>query len=202
LGSFANASLEESIDNGEIVMLLEHVGFNQDGNPFKTNFHLGGLAAEGCDVNQQNCDYLVEPSGFDDACNAVVQIKDVIVEDGQLTGGGKGTQFPITLPLSADAIIDVTLYDVQIAGAVLGAGDDFILEGVIGGAVKKSDLVEAIKALPEGSFPAGLSPDVVLSLLESILVLDIDTDGDGVNEAVSAGLPFIGVPGSIVGLDE
>ena len=77
---------------------------------------------------------------------------------------------------------------------------DLLIQGVIGGAVKETDLIAAIEALPEGSFPGGLSADVILSLLDSLLEQDIDINGDGVKEASSAGLKFIGIPGTLVGV--
>ena len=65
--------------------------------------------------------------------------------------------------------------------------------------MKKVDLVTALQNLPEGSLPAGLTPDIVLGLLDTLLVLDVDVDGDGTNESISAGFPFEAIPGELVG---
>jgi len=200
LASFANETLIASVEDGDIIMLLEHVGFNENGTPFSTHFHLGQLVDEGCNLNTSKCAYWAEASGFDEDCAPIVQIDDVVFENGQLSGGGKGTTLPISLPLSATAVLELTLYDVQLSATGTYANGDLLLQGLIGGAVKETDLIAAIEALPEGSFPGGLSADVILSLLGSLLEQDVDINGDGVKEASSAGLKFIGIPGTLVGV--
>ena len=200
LASFANDALAESILNGDVIMLLEHDGYNEDGIPFTTYFHIGESAEATCDINGNTCPYWVEGSGYDEACVPVVVLPGMKVDNGLLTGGGKGTQLPIVLPLSETALLALTLYDVQISAEVTTVNGSVTLQGVLGGAVKETDLVSAIEALPEGSFPGGLSSEVVISLLSSLVVADIDINGDGVNEASSIGLPFTAIDGTLVGV--
>ena len=114
----------------------------------------------------------------------------------ELSGGGPGTSFPIDIPLfrySESLGYPCTMCRLKRPYRKMQNGT---LNGGDWGGCKKSRPWSPwlSESLPEGSLPAGLTPAVILSLLDTLLVLDVDTNGDGTNESIFHGFPFEAIP--------
>ena len=72
-------------------------------------------------------------------------------------------------------------------------------DGILGGAVTKSDLESALNALPEGTDLGGFTVDQIIPLL-NLLPDDIDLDGDTAPDAMSIGIILSGIDANIVGV--
>ena len=199
VASFANKSLQDSVDKGSIQMLVEFKDFKR--GPIELAIHQGELAPVNakCDVQKQTCKWLADPSLMDAlTCKPKAAMAGTLV-GSKLKAGGKGTTFPFSLPISDGAKLQLTLYDLRIEGTLkLSKGKIESMNAILGGAVPKSDLLAAIDALPEEGLP--FPKATIKSLLDSLVAKDMDTNGDGVKNASSIALVVSGIPAQIVGV--
>lgn len=199
IGPFANESLAEAVGEGELIIVLDidDIGLN----PFEIALHQGELApgSESCDLTTDICDYLVSRSGFDDETCAPQVTLPATRSGSTIVAGGPGTLFPFDVPLG-DSTLTITLYDVRFEGTVTIDGDSVTsMQGIIGGAVPRAQLIAALESLDPDSLP--LDPSSIISLLEILVRDDIDTDGDGNPDAASIGIPVAGIGANVVGAD-
>ena len=73
-----------------------------------------------------------------------------------------------------------------------------ILDGLSGGAVSKQTLLDGLATLPEGALP--VPKDAAISLVDSLVQNDIDTDGDGAKDAASIGIKIHGIDATVSGV--
>ena len=191
---FINGPLQDAIDEGSLIYLTHLSGFDAGGE-FPGFFFLGQLdpTTPTCNVNSAVCDYLVMKEGFDDSCNATSIFPSITWDGATLTSTEPGL-------FSLNFAFGGTLYEIAMHFAQLeivmsldGNAVD-IFAGKVGGAVIKKDLQTLVSLIPELSSFAGL--------LDSLIVPDIDLDGDGVNEAISLAISIKGIGGNIVGMTE
>ncbi len=199
VASFANKSLQEAVDKGSILMLVEFKDFKQ--GPIELAIHQGELSPDNakCDVQKKTCKWLADPSLVDAlTCKPKAAMAGTLV-GSKLVAGGKGTTFPFNLPLSEGADLKLTLYDLRIEGTLKVAGGAVQkLDAILGGAVPKTELLAAIDALPEDGLP--FPKATIKSLLDAMVAKDIDTNGDGVKNASSIALVVSGIAAQIVGV--
>ncbi len=199
VASLANAEITSAIENGSIHLLIQHQGFRADGQSYVLNGWLAEPNEETCDHMTERCAYWLDPRTFDDDCNASARIGEASFDAGQLSAGGPGYLFRIEFPLMAGVDLAIVLHDARIEGTMT-LGDDTLpatMSGILAGAIRKDDLRETILAVPPEEFP--ISVDIILNAVDLLLIADIDTDGDGVDDAVSAGLPIEGIAADILG---
>jgi hypothetical protein len=200
VAAFANAALGESIAAGDLVLLYEHHGYTAPGMPYGLRVFVGDVADAACNVQGPGCNYTVAPDSFDADCNPVVELEGAVISGDKLNAGGGDAAITLPLPI-AGLDLQVSVFKAKLtATVVLQGGTIASMTGVLGGAVKKSDLEAAIAALPDDTFEPPLSKDTVLSFLGLLVQNDIDIDGDGVPEAASIGLPFSTVSGNLIGV--
>ncbi len=84
------------------------------------------------------------------------------------------------------------------AAPTVEAGSPATLDGVLAGAISKQAILDGIEAVSEDQLP--LDKDLIIQMIQGMIQSDIDTDGDGVKDAASVGLPFTAIRGTIVGL--
>ena len=70
------------------------------------------------------------------------------------------------------------------------------LEGFLGGGVAKEQLMDTLSKLPDFVFP--MDKKTVLGMLDTLIVNDLDTDGDKVPDAASINFKFKTVPANLV----
>ena len=199
IAGFANTSLQGAVEDGSVMLLVDFQTFGQ--GPVTMALHQGALDAgnSGCDFQTQSCQYTVDPSLLDATTCAPVVALDGTLTGESLVGGGKGTNFPFSIPFG-DSALSIEIFDVQIAGTVKQANGQITAfeDVVLGGAVPKASIKAALDQLPADALP--IPKDTIAQLLDTLVASDIDTDGDGVKESASIGLKLSGIPATLVGV--
>lgn len=199
LGGFANEALQDSVDDGQVIFLFEHRDFSATGEVFEMVFHIGEAANDQCDVQTTTCPYLVSPDTFDADCASLVSLDNAQISGATLNAGGPGYSFPLVLPIADGVLLELTLHATQVKAQVtFEAGGPAGLDGILAGAISKQAILDGIEAVPADQLP--LDKDLIIQMIQGLIQSDIDTDGDGVMDAASVGLPFTAIGGTIVGL--
>jgi len=198
-----DAEIAKALDEGQIILAAELVDMATDGTEFVMNMYISDPVAdkETCDFQADKCEYVVKTDSFDQvSCEPIIAFDNVVINDGKLVAGGPDSLFSVAIPIE-EIVFMVTANMAQITGDVTGEGDAMKIEnGLIGGAVRKDKLMEAVDLIPED---AGLpvSKDMIKNLLDMFVEPDIDTDDDGDPDAASIGVKFGTIVGTIVGLE-
>jgi len=198
----ANDAITASVGDGSLILLTEFRDLNGDG-PFVLSLHQGELdpANAGCDFQAATCNYLATPDLLDsETCAPTVQLP-VTNTGGAISGGGSGSNFPFSIPIGDGAVLALTVFNVVIEGTMtVTTGNVTAFDGVLGGAVTKGDLTDALNNLdPTLDLGGGLTPPDVVPLL-GLFPDDIDLDGDSTPDAMSIGIVLGGIDGNIVGV--
>ena len=196
------AELNQALEDGELVLLLEPVDPNFDGLPFKLNFLLGEAVAdkETCDWQLETCQYTVLQDSLDPVtCNVRFQFHNATVVDGLLKAGGPDAKIAMVLPLSDSFRLEVEVHMAHVQGVVSGVDSiDGIENGILAGAVRKAALLDAIDSLPAEVVEAlPVSPEMVTNLLDAFIVPDVDTNNDGQLDGASLGMKFTTIAATI-----
>jgi len=194
--------LMAALDGGVIVLVAELVGIKFDGGSFSMNMYIAEPAVSKgvCNFQTSKCAYLVHADAIDtDACQPLITFDNAKIVDGLLTAGGLDYEFILPLALFAGPPFLVTLHDARISAVVdIAQGGAMTLDGVIAGAIPKQLLLDGVEGLPDDALP--IDKSLVKSLLNMVVTNDIDTNGDGVKESASIGLPFGALDGAITGV--
>lgn len=196
-GPFLNPSLDDSINSGTLILVGEMLGDLKQ--PFSIPIYTAFDVFDGCDPTAQSCQYYAASFSFDEACLPLVQFDGCTLVGNKLTGGDDNTQIPLPLPVSAEEFLIVTLYRARIVGdaTVTSAGVQ-LSNTLVGGAIRKSELVIALNSIP-GDTLAGIPKSLVLTLVNGVAA-DVDTDSDNINDAISVGLKVTGEFSKIIGV--
>jgi len=120
-----------------------------------------------------------------------------------LIAGGPDSVIKFALTIAPGLIVALEANMAHLVADVVAEGDDWSLaNGLMAGAIRKHEIKEALALLsdlgePVVDKPLGPNPD---DLIDILLPNDIDTDGDGENDAVSFAFKFTAIRGIIVGL--
>jgi hypothetical protein len=200
----ANDGIKKAIEEGNLMLLFEHRGLRTDNQPYTLVFNIGKLDASNptCNYQTQSCAYTVDRAVFDEECEPLVSLDNARINGNKLTAGGPGYTFPFELPLLEGVNLQVNLYLARIEATVtVSAGRVTSMSGIMGGAVPKQQIIDAINAIPDDEWPSDLPLDkgTILMFLDVLVVPDIDGDGDGTLESASIGIRFTAIAGTIVG---
>ncbi len=197
LNSFidVNQTLSEAVADGDVNILFEHRAPVFDGGAYELAVVIGERAQPACDPLVELCPYLVLDGSFvdDPPCEALIRFGDTRIEDGVLTAGGPGSRFGISLPFMEGVMLELTLYNARLEAQVTEEDGAVIAmaQGLIGGAIRRQDVVDLVNALPDEVFEdLPVTRELIVGLLPSVFVTDIDTTGDGDPDATSIGLEF------------
>ncbi|MCA9514392.1 MAG: hypothetical protein KC635_05575 [Myxococcales bacterium] len=200
LASFANDPIAGAVEDGGLTLVAT---FDSAAvGAVNVSIFQAGLAGtnSGCDIQTQTCDWLVDRSFLDPAtCEPVVALAGTRTA-GKIVAGGPGSVLPFAIPLSDTASLQLTVVNVRLELTVTVTGGQVsAAQGVLGGAVPKSQLLDAVAALPDGSLPAPLTKETVTGLIQALVQNDIDSDGDGVMDAASIGIKLVARDANVVG---
>lgn len=196
LGAFANEPLGDGINNGDLMLLMEFRDFPNDDFTLAVYQSRLDPANQLCDYQNAACIYEVDDATVDSAsCEPLISIASNF--DGTtVRGGGATTSMPFSIPLSATTTLDLVIYMVTIEMTpVLSGGEVTGFNGLLAGAVLKTDLETAIRSIDPADLP--LAPESLIGLLDTLAPNDIDVDGDGAREAKSITLILEGIDGTI-----
>ena len=200
LASLLNSALGDAVAGGDLMLLLELPGTKPaDGVEFPIYVHQGKMTLdEDCDFQTETCSYSADAGGFADDCTPLFVLPATLNGD-QLVAGGPDSLLPFVLPLQG-AELEITLFGPQLHATVTMVGGQVTaLSGVLGGAIKKTTLFEALDQVDPNTLP--LDKSVIQGLLENLLQFDIDTDGDGQGDAASIGFTLAAIDALLVGVE-
>lgn len=208
IAELVGKSFEDTFKGGSVIMVLEAADWKTDGSAFDINVLQGELDAVNadCDLVTSSCIYKITPTSYDLAtpgsgvCTPVSVFADAKINKGILTAGGPKQDFQMVLGLAGIG------FKVKVSAATLSAevsdekGWKTMTNGRLCGVVLKKDLEAAIDKVPDAELQPVGGKAVVKSLLNTLVVPDIDTDGDSVNDGISAALTVTGIGAQISGL--
>lgn len=201
--------LANALDEGKLILLSEAVNLDVNGEEFTINMYAGEPVAdkEACDYQTEKCQYCVRPEALDVAsnCKPLIFFDNAKIENGVLSAGGKDSIFVLTIPISEGISLQVSAVMAQFRGDVTLDGDKIVKveNGVLGAAIPKEAMMEAIDNLPPDvveELPVDI--DTIKGILDMFIQNDVDVDGDGEPDAASIGIKFASIEGTIVGLCE
>ena len=199
-----NGLLADNLASGAIVIVMESVDMKTDGSDFTMNIYTGFPAAPlaECDILTQSCMYYLDTEAFSpDTCRGYVSMTNARIIGEEVRPGGPGYEISVPMPLGDGTSILVTASNARIEGeAVLGQDGLTLMNARLGGALNKQLLLETVLAIPD-DVQLPISKETIVTLLQELLVPDIDVDGDGVAESVSVGMKFATIDGTIVGVE-
>ena len=193
-----NAEFGNMFDDGDVHFMAWMDGFNTAGVPFTMHMFQGApiLPREACDWITEDCAYLVSEDQFDlDACRFYMVFLDVVVQGTHFIAQDPASPLPISIPVS-DLPLVLKLRVARVEGKVWVQGDQVMgLESaVLSGAFRKSEILEAVDALPD-DLELPVSKELIAELLDMFIVPDIDTDADGELDAASFGVAHAAISG-------
>ncbi|MBT9556433.1 MAG: hypothetical protein IV100_10410 [Myxococcales bacterium] len=217
IASLANTALQDAVTAGELNLLVELGGVpsipmgaeGDPSTPVTTTFTLNVYPAMPdveCDLAAGPCPWTLENAGFDAECNPRISFDNAMITGDTLTAGGIDGTFLFTLPIQG-FVLELKVAFVRIEGTVVRDGDVITgINGIIAGAIAKSDIAGAVDALPDEGLP--LPKSAIKNLLENVIKADIDAldssglpGQDGAPESASIALLFEGVPAMIAGVE-
>ncbi len=198
LSGFANAPLGDAVAAGEVSLVVEFGPLTA--SPIEVAVYQASLAPTNlrCSVQTQTCDWLVAESFLDPTtCEPVARLTATLTGK-RLVGGGPGTRLPFSIPFNG-AALDIVVANLRLeVDLTIVAGLVTKMSGVLGGAVPKATLIEGLQGLPDDALP--ISKDAAVSLIESLVDNDIDTDQDGTKDAASIGIKLDAIDARLLGV--
>ena len=194
------------MDQGFLTYVIEYVDFDKEGNPFTLNFLASYLSDNNpfCDFQYDECAYVVFQDALDVDCSGIMSFDNAVLEGNALTAGGTNYTFGFQASLIGGAIMTISIANARIEATIQftqGGTQVFSIQGFLGGAVDKGELLDTIAKLPDEVLP--MDKETVVGLLDTLIVNDLDTDGDGTPDAASVAIRFDAIPADLVSvLDE
>ena len=201
LAPFINSGVTEAVENGYLTYLFEFQDFVDDGTPFTLIIHSAYIHKSNpdCDFQNVECAFYAVSETFDVDCTPKGLFDNAVVVDGHLSAGGKGYGFNVktTLMSGGDLELGITNMRIEADVQMSQAGTQVAgMQGFLGGAVDKGELIMAIDSLPDDVFP--LDKETIKGMLDTLIVNDLDSDGDGVDDAASAAIRITTIPAALV----
>jgi hypothetical protein len=196
LAGLANESIADAVASGELNFLIE-LRETSPGVHLLSAF-TAELAPNNpeCDLATETCEWWVDQSFLDEETCLPITALDATLDGNSVVGGGVGSILPFALPLG-DSSLMVTLLNLQFKGELTYTdGQVSSFSGVFGGAVPKSALEAAVNSVPDEDLP--LPKTAILGFM-GLLENDIDTNGDGMKDALSLGLKVSGIDAVLTG---
>lgn len=194
-----------AIEDGELVLLFEFDQMPQDNSQFTVNFFTGTPVASKAECNWQmeNCQFEADPELMDQqSCTWLASFDNAELVGDLLLAGGPDHTFYLSLPIANGVPITLTLHRASLKAEVEYTGDGSALpQAVLAGALVKQQLIDEILAIPESLLEVlePMTPQTMAGLIETMLIPDMDIDGDGELDAVSFGLRFKTNEATLVG---
>ena len=200
IAGIANPEIVKALDDGAFFLLFQHIGLQTNGQPYDLAPWPAEITNESCAYQTTTCSFLLNPSGFTEACDPIVSLPNARISGSTFTAGGVGHDFFFNLPLLEGVTLDLVLYNATLEATVTVSGGRVTqMAGLLGGAVPKSTIRDALLAIDPEQMP--IDPNVILSLLDTLVRDDIDTDGNGTPDAASIGILFEAREANIAGTE-
>jgi hypothetical protein len=201
-----NVELIELFQSEGMVAALQLPDLITEGVPFSIHFY-NGLPTEEkeeCDYTAELCDYVLwDNSLFPDTCEPAFSIDNVTLQENRISGGSLDSV--ILLPNQFTFHSEVRLMPayfghVEATAELVDGKLRSLSNGIMAGALRKSEVLAMIENAPEDQeFP--VSNGMMANLADMFITPDLDTDGDGEADAISAGYVFSSISGTMVSLE-
>ena len=181
IGVVANATLKAAVDALELSVLFAPDPARPETCPFVFVSRDGEVSGAGDGA------FAVLPGGETPPCAAGATFVDACLVGDVLTAGfAAEAVFPLSLPLLG-VVLEIPVRDARVHGNVTRNGDGSLasFDGLIAGVVVFAELDAAIALIPTEELPSGMD---VGSFVHGLVTADIDTDEDGVPDALSVGI--------------
>lgn len=200
-----NPALKSAVDSGALQFVADFDGFKGQSTFFKLHLYFANLSptsvAKSCKPQSQPCGWIVSQQAFTAKCAPRVTFNDAKLVGTKLTAGGPGTVFAMEVSLAGgDATFLVK--GARLEGTLTLAADGKTVTkftGVIGGSMTEKAILSTFQGLPDDAFKP-LTKSGALALVKTLLVLDVDADGDGKPESTSVGLKIAALGATLEGL--
>lgn len=199
IADLANSAISAAVTDGSILLLLEMAGVNLTaGGSATLKVHTAVLAPDNlaCDYQASVCDYQLS-----NTCDVAGSLAVTLNAGGtMLSGGGPGYDLVLGIPLPG-ATLPITVRNLKVSATVTSsAGIVTGINGILGGAFVKQELLDTILALPDGTL-LGLPSADAATLVDGFLsTVDLDLDNDMTPESVSLGLVFSSNGANVTGI--
>ncbi len=200
-----NPALASAVKSGALRFVADFDGFTGPNVFFKLHLYYAVLSpssvAKSCQPQSQPCGWLVSQQAFTAKCEPRVTFNDAKLVGTTLTAGGPGTVFAMEVSLAGgDATFLVK--GARLEGTLTLAADGKTVtkfSGVIGGSMTEKAILSTFAGLPDDAFKP-LTKAGAMALVKTLLVLDVDADGDGKPESTSVGLKIDALGATLEGL--
>ena len=199
LAPFVNEGLMAAVQQGVLTYVVEFEDPDPEDDAFAMHFLASEPADPTCDFQHQECDYFPLWEALDATCSPVVSFDNARRTGSRITAGGPGYTFALRATLIGGGHLDLAILNARFEAeaSVSSGGVIRTLDGFLGGGVEKQALLDTVAQLPaEVFYPMDLAQ--VLSVLDQLIVEDLDTDLDGEPDAASVAIQFKSIPANVV----
>lgn len=189
LGSLSNPVLDTSLTAQVTSCLVVVTGH---GGAESVDL-VGGKTVMATCENVLDCLYVLTPATD---CPLEGSLAATGMTDGHVEAGGDDGVVIFRLPLAEDAWLPLKLRRARLVADFPSSPDGGPIRGVIGGAVRHQDLLAAVDAFPTEDM--GGLPKSTVKLFLGSLQGDVDTDGDGQDDAISVGITLEAIPAALL----
>ena len=205
--SFINEHTVNAIDDGTLNLLLQPDKYDGTGKEFGLNLLDCVPDDAKCSPKSATCGYSANAHSYDilaksAACPALAHTSNTKVTAGKLGAGGKGNSLTMALYIVGVPLL-AKLQNVVLSGDADGPSSEWhgTLNGRICGAIASKDVDAAVDSLPESALiGTAFDKAKVKELVAGLFKPDIDLDGDGTLDAISAAWSFTTRPATVTGV--
>jgi hypothetical protein len=203
-------SVQAALDDGLVMWVIDYAGWNRSETPFTLRLFEAELASHSylCDFTggpnapesvTEICDYHVSQVSLDARCDPYFELPGARVMNDKIIAGGLDAVIRMALPLAGGSLLGLTVAAARFEGNLRFAQSGRIaaIDGVLGGAIPKAQLMQALLSLRPSDL-GGIDPASVVPLLDALVTNDIDLDHDGEPESVSLALKVQTIPARVV----
>jgi hypothetical protein len=208
VGLLANDYLSTDIDEGELNLLMELPGFDENGCPFTMNyFRATRVPPEppACPEEVDVCSYAIFPDSFDEQCRAMSMIGGVRVSGTHMSAGPTPRPYLFTLVVVGLDLV-IPMHEARFEGTFTpGTDGPDTVSGIIGGYIVRDEFIGVLQDIPADEYPFPGKDNVIQLIVDMYdtygqIENDADLDDDTVMDAASVGVIIDSVPATIVGI--
>jgi hypothetical protein len=202
LAGFVNDGLTTSVQGGYLMYVVAFTDFSTTGKDFTIDFLASDLVESDklCNFQASECKYHPYQDSLDPACSPVVHFDNAHLAGNTLVAGGPGYTFGLAATLMGGTPMHIAIANSRVQATIQldGTGTHVTgMDGFIGGAVDKTELLSTISALPDEVFQ-GMDKTQVIAFLDTVIENDLDSDYDGTPDRASVSIRFSAIPADLV----
>ncbi len=208
--SFVNEHAFNALNSHTLNLLLKSDDYASNGKAFSIELldaNLDPAAKGSCDATFGPCKYVVKAHSYNHLaksaeCPPRTKVTGAKVTGGKLVAGGAGNALDIAVYVVGVPLV-VKMQMVTMSGTVSGGSEwQTTTGGMLCGAVPATEIQKAVDSLPESALKGtGFTKKKVNELVAGLFKPDIDTDGDGKYDAMSAAWAFESGKAIAIGTD-